>query len=80
MKATVKGTLVSQGWGAEQGCPGIVIDNSQNTVDGYLFESESLEELLPTLDKFEGGDYQRTETLAELADGSKVSAYIYALA
>lgn len=76
--ATVRGTLLQEGWGAQVGYPGIVLDQSGDVVNGFLFSSESLVEHLPRLDAFEGGGYQRVETKVHL-EGCVVDAYIYVL-
>ncbi len=52
--ATVKGTLVQEGWGAAEGYPGIVLDDDGGDVQGLLFSSEQLAEHWARLDAFEG--------------------------
>jgi hypothetical protein len=42
--ATVAGTLHQEGWGAEVGYPGIVLEEHGGEVEGFLFSSESLAE------------------------------------
>lgn len=37
LKGSVEGTLEQKGWGAEMGYSGIVLDNSGNRVNGFLF-------------------------------------------
>ena len=54
--ATVTGTLRQQGWGAEVGYPGIVLDARGGEVEGFLFSSEHLAECWARLDAFEGED------------------------
>jgi gamma-glutamylcyclotransferase (GGCT)/AIG2-like uncharacterized protein YtfP len=39
--AIVTGTLVQQGWGAALGYPGIVLNNGQDLVEGFLFTSDA---------------------------------------
>ena len=77
--ATVRGTLLQKGWGAAVGYPGIVLDEFGGKVHGFIFSSEELSEHWARLDAFEGDEYERIVTTAELEDGSVVEAYIYAL-
>ena len=78
-KASVRGTLCQQGWGAEMSYPGIILDENGKDIEGYLFISENLSNHLDTLDGFEGEGYERVVTKAEREDGSIVNAYIYIL-
>ena len=75
--ATVRGELLHQGWGAEVGFPGIVVDEHGPEVEGFLFSSESLAEHWDRLDDFEGDGYLRVRTAARLRDGRIVEAHIY---
>ena len=75
---TVRGTLLQEGWGARVGYPGIVLDQTGDEVQGFLFSSDALAEHLPRLDAFEGNGYERVETSVQLDEGS-VDAYIYIL-
>ena len=77
--ATVTGTLRQQGWGAELGYPGIVLDERSGEVEGFLFSSEHLAERWAELDAFEGESYTRVLTPVRLGDGAVVEAYIYSL-
>ena len=77
--ATVTGRLLQEGWGAETGYPGIVLDEHGNDVQGFLFSSERLDGHWTRLDEFEGEDYERVLTTARRQDGSTVDAYIYRL-
>ena len=77
--ATVRGTLYEEGWGAAQGYPGIVLDDSQSAVDGLLFASEMLSQHWRRLDDFEGDGYRRVTTEAVTNDGKTVQAHIYVL-
>ena len=36
-EASVNGYLKQQGWGAEMGYPGIVLDNTGDEIKGYIF-------------------------------------------
>ena len=77
--ATVKGTLVQEGWGAAVGYPGIVLDEFGEDVHGFIFSSAELSGHWARLDKFEGDGYERAVTTAELEDGTVVKAHIYVL-
>lgn len=78
-KATVRGHLHAEGWGATMGYPAIKLDPAGPQIDGYLFTSPALETHWPELDDFEGDAYQRIETRVRLADGDTKAAYVYAL-
>jgi gamma-glutamylcyclotransferase (GGCT)/AIG2-like uncharacterized protein YtfP len=78
-KATIRGHLVQAGWGAEQGYPGVVIDVSGATVDGFILSSDALENEWKRLDEFEGIQYERVATQAQLEDGQVVDAFVYQL-
>ena len=77
--AVVSGTLHDEGWGAEMGYPGIVLDDQGGDVDGFLFISCNLEDHWELLDEFEGEGYERVPTKARLRNGSSVDTYVYAL-
>ncbi len=51
-EGSVGGSLLNEGWGAEMGYQGIVLDNSGNRVNGFLFRSANLVNHWPTLDAF----------------------------
>lgn len=77
--ATVRGTLLQEGWGAAVGYPGIVLDEHGGKVHGFIFSSEELSGHWAQLDEFEGDGYERVVALVELGDGTVVKAHIYAL-
>jgi gamma-glutamylcyclotransferase (GGCT)/AIG2-like uncharacterized protein YtfP len=77
--ATVRGTLLPEGWGAAAGYPGIILDEQGGAVAGLLFSSDALGEHWARLDAFEGDGYERVLTKATRADGSVVEACVYAL-
>ncbi len=77
VQGTVNGSLLAQGWGAGMGYPGIVLDNTGNQVDGYLFYSEHLPEHWGALDEFEGEEYARVPVAVTTKDGEVVSSFIY---
>ena len=78
-KASIRGHLLQEGWGAEQGYPGVVIDASGTTVEGFVLSSDALGNEWERLDQFEGDQYQRVATQAQLEDGPVVQAYVYQL-
>jgi len=75
----VGGSLLNKGWGAEMGFPGIVLDNSGNRVNGFLFSSENLAQNWHILDEFEGEGYQRVPVEVTTVDGQIVQSWIYML-
>jgi gamma-glutamylcyclotransferase (GGCT)/AIG2-like uncharacterized protein YtfP len=77
--ATVRGTLLQEGWGAAVGYPGIVLDDRAGEVQGFIFSSEELSAHWTRLDEFEGEGYERVLTRAKLQDGTIVEAHIYRL-
>ncbi len=77
--ATVKGKLFSEGWGADAGYPGIVLDEQGSEIKGLLFSSDELAQHWARLDEFEGEGYERVATTVTLRDGTTVKAYIYSL-
>ncbi len=78
-EGSVNGYLKPQGWGAEMGYPGIVLDDAGDTIQGYLFSSENLDEHWDELDDFEGEEYQRVLTNVKTKNNLTVEAYIYIL-
>ena len=76
---TVKGRLVSKGWGADLGFPGIVLDDQAEAVRGQLLSSPGINAFLPELDRFEGDGYQRVTAPVLLDNGESVQAWIYTL-
>ena len=77
--AFLKGTLLQEGWGAEMGCPGIVVGDEGDEVEGFLFCSDQLSEHWSMLDDFEGEGYSRVSVTVKLKDKREVEAYVYAL-
>ncbi|CAI1025096.1 gamma-glutamylcyclotransferase family protein [Serratia ficaria] len=78
-EGSVGGTLLNEGWGADMGYPGIVLNNSGNKVNGFLFRSENLADHWNTLDEFEGDGYERVAVKVSTASGGVVDAFIYML-
>lgn len=79
-KAHIRGTLKQDGWGADMGYPGLVLDPAADKIEGYVFQSDNLSEKWSELDAFEGDGYQRVLTQATLETGDVVETYVYALA
>lgn len=79
LNGSVEGTLEQKGWGAEMGYPGIVLDNSGNRVNGFLFSSENLATNWKILDDFEGEEYERVPVDVTTEQGDKVLSSIYRL-
>ena len=77
--ATVRGSLVQDGWGAAVGYPGIVLSEQGEEVGGFVFTSADLPAHWSRLDEFEGEGYVRVIAPARLASGATVDAYVYAL-
>lgn len=73
------GSLLEKGWGAEMGYPGIVLDDSGNRVQGFLFTSENLHNHWHILDEFEGSEYERIPVEVTLFTGQTVPSCIYRL-
>jgi len=77
--ASLRGTLIHEGWGADHGCPAIVPDDDGQLVAGHLFSSAQLVDYWTVLDEFEGSEYQREQVSVQREDGSMIDANVYAL-
>lgn len=75
----VKGKLLKRGWGSAIGYPGLILDENEGKVKGYVFSSEKLNDFWEYLDKFEGEEYERKITSVNLESGEKVDAYVYVI-
>ena len=78
-KGRVCGRLLQEGWGAQQGFPGILVDDTADPVEGYVFTSRALAAEWERLDRFEGDGYQRVIAQAMLEDWQIVAACVYQL-
>lgn len=78
-QVTLRGTLLIRGWGARIGYPGLVLDPNGEEIRAHLLESPGLAAYWPTLDAFEGEEYQRQVTCAQRDDGEIVLANVYVL-
>lgn len=76
---SVRGRLYPLGWGATMGYPAIVLDPKAEPVPGHVLTSPDLERHWRRLDEFEGEGYERVRADVELADGTVVEAYLYAV-
>ena len=79
VKASVKGSLHEEGWGATMGYPAIKLDDNGETVPGYVFQSVNLPNHWPELDEFEGDAYLRVSTPVTLENGDTIDAWVYTL-
>lgn len=77
LTGTIRGRLVSEGWGASMGYPAIVLAEDAPPVEVQIFESVDLPRHWPRLDDFEGVEYQRATALAQSPAGELlVSVYV----
>ncbi len=75
----VKGRLISKGWGAEQGFPGLVLDAAASAIKGQVLWSDALPDHWARLDAFEGEEYQRVVARLRLENDEVADAWVYAL-
>ena len=78
-EASVKGYLKQQGWSAEMGYPGIVLDDTGDEINGYIFCSDKLDYHWDELDEFEGEEYKRVLITVKTSNKCAVEAFIYIL-
>jgi gamma-glutamylcyclotransferase (GGCT)/AIG2-like uncharacterized protein YtfP len=78
IEGPVRGQLFQEGWGAELGYPGIVLDLDGPVVVVQLFESSDLPDHWSRLDEFEGSGYKRVVATVSTPEGD-LSASIYEL-
>ena len=76
-KGSVRGQLLQEGWGAERGYPGIVVDPAAELVHGFVLASDALTNEWERLDDFEGAEYERVVAEVELEGGQVVPAFLY---
>lgn len=76
---SVRGRLLDEGWGADLGYPGLVLDEKGVIVSGFVFSSPELSDVWAKLDTFEGQEYERRPVMVTLQTGRMVSANIYVL-
>lgn len=75
----VRGYLRQEGWGAQLGFPGIVLDENAPEIEVEVLESLELPDHLARLDEFEGPGYRREIANIHSAGGD-FPAFIYVLA
>ena len=76
---TVRGNLLEDGWGADLGYPGLILDPTGPEIEVFVFESNDLPNHWDRLDAFEGEGYKRVPVIVHTIDGD-LEASIYALA
>ena len=72
-------TLHGRIYALPDGYPGLV-PGGDDIVNGEIVTLEDLASVFPLLDAFEGENYSRIMQKAQLADGSEIWAWVYALA
>ncbi len=77
--ASIRGQLHNQGWGADQGCPGVIPKDDGEPIQGFIFSSPELAANWEKLDAFEGEEYRRVKVNVETEDGQTIEAFVYAL-
>ncbi len=75
--AMVRGEPLESGWGASHGYPRLRLDTRGEPVRGQIFAAANLAAHWDAMDTFEGEQYTRVLTDAELEDGTHVSTYVY---
>lgn len=75
----MRGRLVEEGWGADHGYPGLILDPAGGAVDVHVFESPDLPAYWARLDQFEGEGYRRVVTQIHTEAG-EIDACIYVIA
>jgi len=78
-QGSVVGNLIKEGWGAKMGFPALVLDETGQEINGYVFSSTNLKDHWHVLDEFEGDAYSRILTQIKLLNGEYVQANVYAL-
>lgn len=80
-KATIKGKLINEGWGAELGYYGFAHANEEEqiTIEAHVLFSDELPAYWSYIDDFEGNGYKRILTKYELEEGRIGVGYIYAI-
>ncbi len=76
LTGTVRGHLVSKGWGAALGYPALILADDGDKMEVYLFQSPDLPQHWDRLDAFEGSEYRRSRVQVDTAEGL-LEAWIY---
>ena len=75
----VTGILYEEGWGSDQGCPGMVPSSEGEAIAVHILEAANLPAHWDRLDAFEGEEYQRVIVPVKLESGEMMDCSIYAL-
>ena len=78
-QGVVRGRLRAEGWGADMGFPGLVLDPGGRAIEVQMLDSADLPDHWAHLDAFEGPGYRRVLASVQ-ADGEIFEAWIYVLA
>lgn len=78
-RAMIRGRLFAEGWGADMGYPGLVVDEAGEDVPGWVLSSTQLDAEWTTLDDFEGEEYERVRASVTLRSGEQVRAHVYVI-
>ena len=78
-RATLRGRLFEEGWGATLGYPAIIPSDDGDEVDGFVLVSEQLADHWPRLDDFEGEGYERVAVTVTVDGEGEAEAFVYAL-
>ena len=78
-KATVQGKYIEAGSIQGFDYPGIILRDSGEDINGYVFISDNLSNHWNEIDAYEGPFYRRVVTRATIADGRTVDTFVYEL-
>jgi gamma-glutamylcyclotransferase (GGCT)/AIG2-like uncharacterized protein YtfP len=76
---SVRGRLLDVGWGAGYGFPGLVLDDTGDSIPVQVLESPDLQAHWDRLDEFEGDEYRRVRVTVA-TEGGPVDAFMYVVA
>ncbi|MEO1749118.1 MAG: gamma-glutamylcyclotransferase family protein [Pseudomonadota bacterium] len=76
---SANGILYEEGWGSDQGCPGMVPSPEGEAIAVHILEASDLPAYWDRLDAFEGDEYQRVIVPVKLDGGETLDCSIYAL-
>ena len=76
---SVNGILYEEGWGSDQGCPGMVPSEHGELIAVHILEAADLPAHWDRLDAFEGDEYRRVVVPVKLDYGEMMNCSIYAL-
>lgn len=77
--ATLRGSLLNEGWGAGEGFPGFLWNGTNTPVAAQVFSSADLPHYWSRLDEFEGDEYRRILVPAEIESSELEICNVYAL-